>query len=248
MTRKYWTNKRVRCELEGRDICLKTNLDAIKAPSVTKVEWECLRCHIIWSTTVDSVLNLKSGCPKCAGNRKMSLEECQKRLDDEKRNIQVLKLHNGSKNHERKGVFKCGQCSNEWSMILSNLFGKRQGCPKCGKSGRYNKEWFYIEPKRKNIPGKIYLVLLEKASEQFIKVGITKRGTKQRFTTGVPYNITPLLEYDVPLYEAWLLEQQIIHQCSNHLYTPKEYFGGKNECFDLNSRDKITKLIREQIS
>lgn len=213
----------------------------ISAPSITKIEWLCTICNTPWSATVDSVLNLGSGCPKCAGNKKMTLEECQERIESENRNIIVLSLANGRKNHERRGKLRCGSCSHEWEMILSNLLGKKQGCPRCGKSGRYTESWFHVNKDREKVLGRIYLIRLHNEEEEFLKVGITKRDIKSRFTTSVPYLKETLVDVTMPLVDAYYIERIVLDQFGK--YTPQKHFGGKNECFHVNHEKEIRGII-----
>ncbi len=239
MTNRKWSNATIDENLTHRNIKRVTNVNEISAPSITKISWLCTVCEELWFTTVDSVLNHKSGCPYCAGNRKMTIKDVQVKVKD--RNIIVLELYDGKQNQERKGHFRCGICSNKWKMILSNMLGKKQGCPRCGKSGRYTQTWFDRFPERKTQQGKIYLMCLEDDNETFLKVGITKRDTKTRFTTSVPYKTTTLLEVETTLYEAFKKEQLILHSLKR--YVPNKHFGGKNECFDVSLQEEIINEI-----
>jgi len=243
--KRKWTNETVDNALVNRKIIRITNLERITAPSITKILWRCTKCSVEWKTTVDSVLNLKSGCPCCAGNRKMSLDDLQDRLH--KRKITTLQLFDGHKNKERKGLFQCNICKNQWTMILSNLLGKRQGCPRCGKSGRYTEKWFKQQKSRKRLPGKIYLLELSSTKESFLKVGITKRNIKTRFTTSIPYTTTILVDEDTTLYTAFRIEQEILKLFSNKRYNPQKHFGGKRECFTLLAKAQLIRKINESL-
>lgn len=247
MGKRKWSNDKIDSELYERNIERITDVDNISAPSVTKIEWWCTICENRWNTSVDSVLNIGSGCPYCAGNMKMTVRDCQERLIVERRNIDVVDLYNGKQNRERRGLFKCGVCNNEWTMILSNLFGKKQGCPSCGKSGRYTQSWFEIYPERKDEPGKLYVLLLEDNNEKFIKIGMTKRTVKSRFNTSVPYEKTQLKEFDTTLYNAFMVEQTVIREFNKHKYLPIKSFGGKNECFSIEIKNKIIEKIKEEL-
>ena len=243
--RKKWSNEKVDEALCGRNITRGFDSDQIPAPSVTKLEWVCDVCKHHWKTTCDSILNLGSGCPSCSGNIEMTITSAQERLNSTKRSIDVVRLGHGKQNKERRGCFRCRVCSHQWDMILSNLFGKKQGCPRCGKSGRYTESWFTSAPGRKQLPGKIYLMELTNGNETFLKVGITKRDIRSRFTTSVPYHKTTLLDLNTTLYDAFLLEQKILREFKR--YQPQQRFGGSRECFPVQYKNQIQRLINEAI-
>jgi hypothetical protein len=248
MGKRKWTNTSLVEWSANRSLKCTTDIDVISSPSTSKVDWVCSICNHNWTTTIDSVVNLRSGCPNCAGNIKQTVDDCQERLNHDNRNITVVKLYDGKAKHERKGRFLCRVCNTEWDMILSNLFGKKQGCSTCGKSGKYTEHWFEKFESRKTDSGKIYVILLESGVERFIKVGITKRDIKSRFTTSIPYVVTEIVVFDMSLYQAFVTEQQVLKKFKHLKYLPQKHFGGKNECFDIKSIDDITKTIKDRFN
>jgi len=240
MTKK-WTNKRVDNEVRVRCIRCLSNLQTVDQPSTTKVAWQCAHRHK-WQASVYSVVR-GSGCPFCAGNKKQTIKDRQQRLDAENRNIKIKRLFPGSKNHEGRGEFECGYCNHIWTAILSNVYGKRQGCPRCGKTGRYNETYFR---KRKGERGQLYLLEFFDNEERFIKIGITKRTISARFQpTSLPYEYKIVDIMTTTLYAAWKIEQQIVQCFSEQKYLPRKKFGGNGECFQRAALRKIRKTIME---
>lgn len=245
MPRRKWTNETVDSALINRNIKRITDTTQIKQPSTTKLEWLCLKCSHGWHATLDNIVNKHSGCPKCAGNFKMTIGDCQHVLDQQHRQIDVLDLFDGHRNNERKGLFRCKSCNNNWTMVLSNLLGKKQGCPSCGKCGRYTQKYFDRFPDRKNDPAILYVLKLTDTEEEFLKLGITKRNVKTRFTTSVPYIKTTLCEVEMTLYEAYNIEQQLLLKYKEHKYVPHKHFGGKTECLSQNVELKILQELND---
>ena len=106
-----------------------------------KFWWKCSFCEHVWFASVSSRtnVNLKSGCPACAG-----------KIVTNKNRLSVLypeisKEWDFSKNKDLTpdmvsyGVDKnvwwiCSICGKEWEMKICVRTGKRGGCPKCNKS------------------------------------------------------------------------------------------------------------------
>jgi len=238
VSNRKWHNESIDHKLADRNIVRVTDVSNIRSPSNTKIQWMCEVCNGVWSTTVDSVINLNSGCPHCAGNTKLTVVECQYRLSE--LDVSVISLDDcGTFNHERKGQFVCNKCDNIWETTLSNIFSNNQGCPKCGKSGRYTSSWF--ESNDGSIPGILYLIKLSNDNEVFIKVGITKHTLTHRIAS-IPYQVDVLYKYRTTLHNAFNLEQSIKHQFN--AYNPTIKFGGWTECFHKDTSQQIINFIK----
>jgi hypothetical protein len=99
--------------------------------SDVKAIWECLSdsSHGSWEATPSSILNSKSGCPKCSGKLPLNEEEIKRRLND-----RALALVNGSYNHrERTATWQCLTDSNHpnWDSSVKSVLYQRTGCPVC---------------------------------------------------------------------------------------------------------------------
>lgn len=97
--------------------------------NLTKIKFQCLKlnCNFIWKTTTNRLFSQKSGCPKCAGNIKLTNEIIDNKLNN--RNIERLEnyTNNGSLMN-----FKCliDECGYIWSARWRDI-NKGSGCPKC---------------------------------------------------------------------------------------------------------------------
>jgi len=57
------------------------------------------------------------------------------------------------------------------------------------------------------------------------------------------YEYEILADKEMDLYEAFRLEQHILHLFQQTAFIPKKPFGGRNECFTLQYREQIIKTI-----
>jgi rubrerythrin len=56
-----WTNERIDQLLGGRDL---RRIDSVKG-ALTKINWECLVCGMIWMSAPNNVITNTTGCPDC---------------------------------------------------------------------------------------------------------------------------------------------------------------------------------------
>lgn len=127
----------------------------------------------------------------------------------------------------------------------SHLQGTR--CPKCAHEnhpGGYSETWFNNR-QRRNIKGIFYLLKFSCKSETFLKIGITQHNTQQRYAHPLYkfFNIEPLKILNLPLFEAYQLEQQILKTNYKWKYWPKHTFYGKSECFSTHHTNDLLKRI-----
>lgn len=88
---------------------------------------ECLICGYEWESSIDSLINNKSGCPNCVGLAAKPLEEIKQILLE--RNIKLL--CDIYKNNSKKEFCVCEICKWEWKSSINNVLNKKRGCPKC---------------------------------------------------------------------------------------------------------------------
>lgn len=136
-TDKRWTNDSIDAALSGRGITRETNCN-IRGfqPSVTKITWKCDTCGDEWNSRVDSVINKKSGCPSCAGNKAYTVDSLNKKLHNQGRDdLEVLELYAGSLKDfikkSRYGLFLCTKCGDRWKADIHNILKFGYGCPLC---------------------------------------------------------------------------------------------------------------------
>lgn len=136
---KKWSNARIDELVSPKQIRRLTNCDIPGfQPSVTKLDWKCLKCEYEWKVAVDSIANKNVGCPRCAGNLTYTADTLQKRLlDSQRTDIIVLDIIPGTCNTAAKtkkspyGTFKCSACENIWEADIHNVIKFGYGCPSC---------------------------------------------------------------------------------------------------------------------
>lgn len=121
----------------------------------------------------------------------------------------------------------------------------KQGCMKCynettrGGLGGYTEGWFNLHPERVNMPALLYVVEMSCGTDNFITVGITINTIKQRFSrskAGDKYiKKQVLITKQLPLIDAYRLEQSILASLSDFKYFPNYVFDGRTECLKNNS-------------
>lgn len=93
----------------------------------TKILCKCKVDGYEWTPVPDSLLQ-GVGCPKCAGNIKLTHEQFIERLHQINPNIEVLGTY---VNSQTKIKFRCAICGHEWKTKPNSLLNGC-GCLKCG--------------------------------------------------------------------------------------------------------------------
>ncbi len=150
----------------------------------------------------------------------------------------------------------CSICGTTFSRTTSVLVPYRydiykgEYCPTCfpPQYGYYSESFFEKNPKLKDQFGILYIAIVDD-TEQFIKVGITNRTAHQRLWNE-PYNFEILLEVETTIYDAYLMEQEILTKYKHSKYTPLVDFGGKTECLDISILDgaELDEIIEKYIN
>ncbi len=102
-------------------------------PSVMKVRWFCSNdvTHE-WSATFDSIKTMKSGCPFCAGNIKMTLAELNERISELNTNTIAISIEDSRRSLSGKyAKFNCKKCNHVWNANIHNVLKFSYGCPIC---------------------------------------------------------------------------------------------------------------------
>jgi hypothetical protein len=94
------------------------------------MKWKCLVDGYEWESSSNDVRSGK-GCPKCAGNMRLTNCEIDERLVGRK----ISRVSNYSGKNNIKMKWKCLVDGYEWESTPSNLFHPKYptGCPKCKK-------------------------------------------------------------------------------------------------------------------
>jgi len=102
----------------------------------TIVKFKCLKkfCSHTWLAKPENVLH-GTGCPKCAGNIKLTRDEVVERLKDKD-----VSLIGDYVTNRTKTLCQCKFCNHTWNTTLDKIFMGRR-CPKCfGKNILTNAE------------------------------------------------------------------------------------------------------------
>jgi len=105
----------------------------------TKIDFQCLieNCNHVWKTTIKSILNMKTGCPKCAGVVKMTNKDIDNKLF-----ILNIKKNDSYINMITSINFQCliESCNYIWRTSPNNIINNGSRCPKCSNRCRYTNE------------------------------------------------------------------------------------------------------------
>ncbi len=224
----------------------------------------CKKHNIVFSQTPRTHLLQKCGCPVCA-KEKMQVESDSRKPTINEFIIQAQKVH-GTKFDYSKVVYKnsmkkveiiCPQHGSFFQTPNSHI-SKKQGCIKCfnkdkrGGLGGYSEGWFKLHPERVTLPAQVYVIHMQCATDNFIKVGITINTIKQRYSRSkvgdIHINKELIISKQLPLYEAFLTEQSILNTLKEYKYYPNYVFDGKTEClkYDQEVVFKIQAIINNE--
>lgn len=124
-------------------------IDQINAkPNIRFIRWDgdfkgvnsraICRCEIDgyeWSSSVSNLVNVASGCPQCAGQRKLTPDERIEQINA-KPNITFVRWDGEYKNRKTKAVCRCEIDGYEWSATVNHLVNRDTGCPYCARYGK----------------------------------------------------------------------------------------------------------------
>ena len=88
----------------------------------------------------------------------------------------------------------------------------------------------------------VYVVLMWKGREKFIKVGMTTTSIDKRFCN-LPYNYKVIHSVDVEKSLLFEYEQAIHGLIKANRYRPTIKFGGHTECYTMDAKSKILSLL-----
>jgi len=93
-----------------------------------KVSCKCLICNYLWSVEASSLVNAKTGCPKCANNLKITHDEFVEKVYSINTDIEILTEYI-SANSKIKCL--CKNCGETWVTTSGALIYNKTGCPHC---------------------------------------------------------------------------------------------------------------------
>jgi len=201
-----------------------------------------MRCNICehrWKVRLNDVINNDVGCPSCAGLIKLTNTSVDRLLKEQKRNITRI---GDIINARTKIEWKCSN-NHSWSTTPDSVLNLLSGCPMCNRVGHASKEYFKRNPHKKKAPGLLYLIQLTYNNQIFVKVGITENNVTRRFAGDIQrYKIKEIASKQMSLYDAFLIEQEILNCYVKYLAKPSSTFGGKTECMQI-AQDNVQLII-----
>lgn len=228
-------NIRERLRAEERNIILITDLpEDTLINSKTVVKWKCLIDGYEWDTTVGSVISGGSGCGKCSGNIRFTIEEVEQKVFDLGLNFKLLTSN--YINTQTAMKWECLDCGLIFPRTLIALLTKAPSCPDCG-DGNYTSTNITNAERNKEewlkVPAIVYKLYCWNDTESFNKIGNTTRTVKLRFSgkSNMPYEYNIIEEIYTNRYEATYLEEKLKDEHKEFQYIPKIHFGGYKECF-----------------
>ncbi len=100
----------------------------------TRLKWQCGKCGHIWEARPNDIKNKGSWCSKCAGKKKLTIEEMQKLA--KKRGLE--KTGNPGKCLSKKYInnktnlkWQCGKCGHIWEATPDSIKNYGSWCLKC---------------------------------------------------------------------------------------------------------------------
>jgi len=183
------------------------------------------------------------GCPKCGGFARLTQKDFVMRSMKKHNNKYDYSLAKFTTDRKKITII----CPEHGKFTQTpNAHMRGQGCPNCKSTKGYSIGVFENNESLKYEHGRLYLLQFTNIDDgtEFLKVGITKRTIKSRFSSGYGgYDYTVLLDREMKLYDAFVLEQHILRTFENIKFVPDSPFGGRNECFTTDYTHQIIKTI-----
>lgn len=209
--------------------------------------------HGIFEQTSGSHL-AGNGCPKCGGTY----------LYDTDFIIEQFKeVHGDTYDYSKvnySGIFKHVDiiCKTHGLFSqVSKVHRSGSGCPDCAVTIGHTKSSYLDYCNETDGNTHLYLIECKGDCEKFYKVGIAKKGAKNRFDSRrkLPYDFKVIKEVYGPAGLIWDLEKSIHGIMGEFKYEPNIGFSGKTECFsqvpkqvirllnDFNESDQLMFLV-----
>ena len=106
----------------------------------TKILCKCKKCGHEWETTPNCLLKGR-GCPKCAGNIKLTHKEFMQKFYKQNKYAHDIEILGTYINSTTKIKCKCKKDGYEWGVVPNSLL-QGTGCPKCGGTGKLTHKEF----------------------------------------------------------------------------------------------------------
>jgi hypothetical protein len=211
--------------------------------------------HGAFRATPDTFIHAKHGCSKCADTKMGQLE---KERAKQKFLINSPLIHDFKYDYSRcvyidahtRVLLGCPQHGDFWVTPTSHM-NMQVGCPICAKYNQtiYSKSYFDKRPLLKSLDGVCYLLKASCSNENyFAKIGITQLGKsyKNRLRKYKTEGLTIHEAHSVrkPLYEAYLLEQDLLKRHADNRIIPIIKFSGWTECLSIHCWEQLRQELR----
>lgn len=160
-------------------------------------------------------------------------------VPDKSEFVDLYEVQNKSRKElsEHYGVSK-GTVDN-WCRIFGVKKSKKQqtqlalqNTKETKREGYYSEKLFADNPDLIDTKGSFYVIRIYNDNESFFKFGITSNSAHLRYRGRLRgYRYEVLIERNMNLYDAYLLEQQYKQTYKFNLYKPKIKFSGHTECY-----------------
>jgi len=125
-----WNNKRF---IEQSKLLFGNKFDYSKLSEIknkkTRIQLLCKDCNYLWITSVESHLNSKIGCPKCANNIKLSFKNILHYIENN--NDKLLTNNSEYKNNKSQLKIECHKCKYIFKTNINRYKDLSNRCPKC---------------------------------------------------------------------------------------------------------------------
>ena len=217
------------------------------------VEIYCKEHSIHFTQNAQTHIGGKGGCPSCKARATSNtfLKTTEKFVEDS------ILAHGGLydyslveyKNSKIKVPIIC-KIHGIFQQIPNDHI-KGHGCPRCNfeiAKGNYNKTLAYRNKEQYKLENcDLYLLEFNNDNEKFIKIGISKEldirhSVLQRQSQCKVINLCTV---STNLYEAILIEKNLMDTHKNAKYRPSKKFPGHTECFSITILEDILKVFAE---
>lgn len=219
----------------------------------TKINCECTveGCSCRWKPTVNSIINVGTGCPDCRIRllKSINVTPEQKALDKCKEicnemNYEVIGFVNGYKNNKTTRFEYICKIHGKQNVNYGHFINKGCRCGDCWRDkqkGVGNGNGYY--PERKEEQDFLYVLNF---NSQFIKVGrsfdVDKRIYSLKFESEIPKSkIHKLAIFTATHKEIYDLEQELHKELRVRGF--QHYVDWSTECFDNDSLFILNKLL-----
>lgn len=148
----------------------------------------------------------------------------------------LLEQYKGS---QEKHLFSCGK-GHTFSLNATDVINGIRKCPTCVEKSSpkrnnsfYNQKWLSRNPDKANAECELYYLKFSNENEEFIKVGITIQGIKERVRKlKAHYNIEVIKVVKSTLQYCFNVESRFKRMYDKYRYEPMIKFNGYKECFN----------------